>query len=92
MAAHMLSKSKRHLARTPTDIGNVLSRRRSDKNLTQSQSAKLGGVGRDSVSRIENGAPGARLETLFRLVTASNLGVVITDRTKFDTRKFGEIF
>ncbi len=70
-----------HLARTPNDIGNALRHARKQQKLSQQALATKSGVWQETISKIENGSPGTRLETLFDLCAALNLELNITERT-----------
>lgn len=61
-------------------LGAALSRLRKAKNLSQTEAGKLFGLEQSTVSSIENGAPGTRLESLFRLLAALDLELVVRDK------------
>ncbi len=61
-------------------LGKVLQRQRKAKNLTQEQAGRPFKIEQSTVSDIERGASGTRLETLFRMLAALDLELVI--RTK----------
>lgn len=75
----------RHLARKPSDIGHALRRIRKLKNLTQQDLAAKSGVWQETISKIENGSPGAKLETIFDICSALQLELHITERKKGST-------
>jgi HTH-type transcriptional regulator/antitoxin HipB len=70
------------IARTPQQIGAVIRRQRRKLELTQ------GGLGaktrhrQATLSRLEAGEPGARLDTLLDVLAALNLEVVVRPRTR----------
>lgn len=70
------------LARTPNDIGHALRQARRRMKLTQQQLSESSGIRQETISRVENGSPGTRLETLFDLCAALNLELVITERSQ----------
>ena len=74
-----------HLARTPNDIGHALRQARKQKELSQQTLATKSGVWQETISKIENGSPGTRLETIFDLCAALNLEIVIAERSKGNT-------
>ena len=72
----------KHLARTPKDIGHAIRQARTARQMTQKQLAVDSGVWQETISKIENGSPGTKLETIFDLCAALGLELVITDRSK----------
>ncbi len=70
-----------HLARRPADIGHALRRERKKKRLTQGELASKSGVWQETISKIENGLSGAKLDTVFDLCAALDLELVVTDRS-----------
>lgn len=73
------------LARTPNDIGNALRQARKQQELSQQALASKSGVWQETISKIENGSPGTRLETIFDLCAALNLEIVLAERSKGNT-------
>jgi len=73
------------LARTPNDIGHALRRARKHKKLSQQALATRSGVWQDTISKIENGSSGTRLETLYDLCAALDLEISLTDRSAGST-------
>lgn len=73
------------LARTPNDIGHALRLARKQQNLSQQALATKSGVWQETISKIENGSPGTRLETIFDLCAALNLEITIAERSKGTT-------
>ena len=74
-----------YLARTPADIGHGLRRVRKKNSLTQKELASKSGVWQETISKIENGLPGAKLETIFELCAALDLELLVADRSKGTT-------
>ena len=70
------------LARTPNDIGHAIRQARKQQALSQQALATKSGVWQETISKIENGSPGTRLETIFDLCAALNLEIVISERSK----------
>lgn len=68
------------LAQSPALLGKALKRYRQMKKLNQSQAGKEFMVDQTTISSIENGASGTRIDTIFRLLAALDLEMVI--RTK----------
>ena len=74
-----------YLARTPADIGHALRRARKKAHLTQRELASKSGVWQETISKIENGLPGAKLETIFDICAALELELVVNNRSKGST-------
>ena len=70
----------RHMARSPGDVGHALREARKAQKLTQKELAARSGIWQETISKIENGHPGTKLETLFDLCAALNLELVFTER------------
>lgn len=73
------------IARTPNDVGHALRQARKQKQLSQQALATRSGVWQETISKIENGSPGTRMETIFDLCAALNLEIQITDRSEGST-------
>lgn len=73
------------LARTPADIGHALRRARKKKRLTQRELAVKSGVWQETISKIENGLSGAKLDTVFDICAALDLELLVTDRSRGTT-------
>ena len=58
-------------------LGQILKSTRSQKGLTQAQAGNLVGITQAMVSRIERGESNARIDTLFRLMSALELEVAV---------------
>ena len=74
-----------YLARTPADIGHALRRARKKNGLTQRELASMSGVWQETISKIENGLPGAKLETIFDICAALDIELIVTNRSKGTT-------
>lgn len=74
-----------YLARTPADIGHALRRARKKNGLTQGELASKSGVWQETISKIENGLPGAKLETVFDICAALDLELLVNNRSKGTT-------
>jgi HTH-type transcriptional regulator/antitoxin HipB len=71
------------IARSPNQIGAALRRRRRALGLTQSDLASQSNVRQATVSSAEAGEP-MQLDTLFNLLTALDLEIVLRARTRGD--------
>lgn len=58
-------------------LGSAIKRRRKAKKLTQQEAGSDFNLDQTTVSSIEQGAEGTRLQTLFRMLAALNLEMVI---------------
>ena len=65
---------------SPQSLGSALKRQRKIKNLSQKQAGDAFRLNQTTVSSIEQGAPGTRLENLFRMLAALDLTMVIRPR------------
>lgn len=72
------------LVYSPKSLGNAIKRQRKANKLSQDEAGSSFRLDQTTVSSIEQGAPGTRLETVFRMLAALNLEMVI--RSKKDTQ------
>jgi HTH-type transcriptional regulator/antitoxin HipB len=79
------------LARSPKQLGMLIHNARVSRNLTQQALADLVGTGQKTISRIESGHPGTKLDTLFGIITALDLELNLEPRRK-GSADLGEIF
>lgn len=63
-------------------LGAVIKRRRKEKNLTQSETGSPFNIDQSTFSSVEQGAEGTRLSTLFRILAALDLEMVIRSKEK----------
>ncbi|MFV0623500.1 helix-turn-helix domain-containing protein [Sphingomonas sp. ac-8] len=78
-------------ARSPKQLGTLIHNARVGRNLTQQALADLVGTGQKTVSRIEGGHPGTKLETVFGIIAALDLDLTLEPRRK-DGADLSEIF
>jgi HTH-type transcriptional regulator/antitoxin HipB len=70
-----------YVARTPDQLGQVLKSCRQQRELTQSAVGSKVGIPQSRISQIElHGAP-ATVETLFKVLSALGLVLVLRDKT-----------
>lgn len=62
---------------SPQALGNAIKRQRKVKKLSQKEAGSAFNLDQTTVSSIEQGAPGTRLETLFRILAALDLEMII---------------
>ena len=79
------------MARSPRQLGTLIQNRRLSCNLTQQALALLVGTGQKTISRIEAGHPGTKLDTLFGILAALDLDLQLDPRSK-NAPDLGEIF
>ena len=65
---------------SPGTLGAVLKGLRKQKGLTQEALGDRVGLDQKRVSLMENGNPNVRVETLFRLLSALEVGMVLEDK------------
>jgi len=80
------------IARTPKQIGEIVRRCRQALKQTQVQMGKQVKLRQATISKLETGEPGTRLSTLFDVLTALDLELVIRSRTKSSPRDIEENF
>ncbi len=66
--------------RSSKALGSVIKRVRKAKNIGQTAVGSAFKIDQGTVSSIENGAPGTRLETVFRILAALDLEMIIQPR------------
>jgi HTH-type transcriptional regulator/antitoxin HipB len=71
-----------HRIVSPESFGAALREERKIKRLTQTAAGKAVGIDQTTISKIEQGSPGTRLGTLFRLLAALDLELVLQPRQR----------
>lgn len=79
-------------ARLPKDVGSAIRQTRKAKKLTQKELAVKSGVWQETISKIENGAASANLETIFDLLAALDMEMQIQPRSKGSEADMEAIF
>lgn len=82
----------KNLARTPNDIGHAIRQARKAKKLTQKELAERSGVWQETISKVENGQSGTKLETVFDIFAALDLEILVQGRSKGSPESFEDIF
>ncbi len=72
---------------SPKSLGSALKRQRKIKNLSQNEVGTPFKIDQTTVSSIEQGASGTRLETLFRMLAALDLEMLIRPKKPIKTKK-----
>ena len=70
---------------SPKDIGAALKTLRKEKGLSQKELGQRVGLDQKKVSLIENGNPNCRVDSLFRLLSALELGAVLQSKSNSST-------
>ncbi|GAA4773208.1 helix-turn-helix domain-containing protein [Stakelama sediminis] len=81
-----------HMVRSPKQLGALIQEERVRRNLSQQALADLTGTGQKTISRIENGKEGTKLETIFGLLAALDLEMRLATRRKDAGTSIGDIF
>lgn len=74
-----------HLIYSPIALGTALKRRRKEKKLSQQEAGSDFRISQTTISSIEQGTPGTRLETLFRILAALELEMIIRPKKQNQT-------
>lgn len=79
------------MVRTATQLGAYIQDARNRKGLSQTQLAEMIGKQQKTISSIEQGSEGTKLETLLLVLAALDLNIQISARTKA-SQSIGDIF
>lgn len=71
-----------HKIYSPDSLGLALRTERKNKNLSQQEVGDLIDIEQHTISKVENGNSGTSLNTLFRILAALDLEIVIQPRQK----------
>jgi len=82
----------KYLARSPKEIGHAIREARKARKLTQKDLAIRSGVWQETISKIENGQSGTKMETIFDLLSALDLDVNIEERSEGSYKTIEDIF
>ena len=82
----------RLVARNVQQIGEILRRIRRQKNMTQRDLGEKTNLRQAAISGVESGKPGTRLRTLFDLLSALDLELVVRPRMKRSAKDIEDIF
>lgn len=72
---------------SPKALGAVLKSQRKLKKLTQTEAGVPFGLEQSTISNLEKGSAGARLDTVFRMLAALDLEMVIRTKDEKSSRK-----
>jgi len=68
------------LIQTPLHLGRAIRDARATQGLTQAQAAALAGLSQPTLSKLEGGARGAKLDTILRLLAVLGLDLLVGAR------------
>ena len=80
------------ILRSPKQIGNAIRRRRRSLNLNQTDLGQKTHLRQATISGLESGSAGTSLRTLFDVLTALDLELVVRERTKASATSIEELF
>jgi HTH-type transcriptional regulator/antitoxin HipB len=71
-----------HVARTPAQLGPILKSCRIERGLTQRNAGAPVGLKQSTVSQMETHAERSSIESLYKLLSALNLELLLRDKDK----------
>jgi HTH-type transcriptional regulator/antitoxin HipB len=80
------------IARSPQQLGHLIQQFRRQRNLTQTELARLAGQRQEMVSKIETGQGGVKLSTVCDILAALDLEMTIGPRSKSSSMDIEDIF
>jgi HTH-type transcriptional regulator/antitoxin HipB len=81
-----------NMVRSAKQLGSLIHNERVRRGMSQQVLADLTGTGQKTISHIENGKEGTRLETIFGLLATLDLEMKLTERHKSSEKTIGDIF
>ena len=81
-----------NFVRIPRDLGHAIRQARREKNLTQADLAMRSGVWQETISKVEAGRGGTKLDTILALLAALDLELLVRTRSKGSAYDFDNIF
>ena len=79
------------IVRLPSQLGALIQSERLRRNMTQQQLASLIGKQQKTISAIENGSEGTKLDTLLRVIAILELDLQVIPRRK-DGKDIADVF
>jgi len=80
------------LARNPKQVGNLIRRARKHRGWSQTQLGDKAGLRQETISLIETGNPGTKLDTILAVLAALDLEFQIGLRSKGQAAEIEDIF
>ncbi|MFV1541242.1 MULTISPECIES: helix-turn-helix domain-containing protein [unclassified Phaeobacter] len=87
-----LEAGLQNFVRIPRDLGHAIRQARREKNLTQADLAVRSGVWQETISKVEAGRGGTKLDTILALLAALDLELLVRTRSKGSASDFDNIF
>ncbi|MFV1577460.1 helix-turn-helix domain-containing protein [Phaeobacter sp. JH20_37] len=81
-----------NFVRIPRDLGHAVRQARREKSWTQSDLATRSGVWQETISKVEAGRGGTKLDTILALLAALDLELLARTRSKGSASDFDNIF
>lgn len=81
-----------NFVRIPRDLGYAIRLARRENKWTQADLATRSGVWQETISKVEAGRGGAKLDTILALLAALDLELLVSTRSKGSTSDFDKIF
>jgi HTH-type transcriptional regulator/antitoxin HipB len=79
------------IVRLPSQLGALIQSARLQRNMTQQQLASLIGKQQKTISAIENGSEGTKLDTLLRVIAILDLDLQVIPRRN-DGKDIADVF
>jgi len=86
-----MNQPMHQIVRLPSQLGALIQSERLRRNMTQQQLASLIGKHQKTISAIENGSEGTKLDTLLSVITVLDLDLQVIPRRK-DGTDIADIF
>ena len=80
------------MVRSAKQLGSLIHNERVRRGMSQQVLADLTGTGQKTISHVENGKEGTKLETIFSLLATLDLEMKLTARSKGYEKSIGDIF
>jgi len=81
-----------NMVRSAKQLGSLIHNERVRRGISQQALADLTGTGQKTISRIENGKDGTKLETIFSLLATLDLEIHLSARSKSSEKSIADIF
>jgi HTH-type transcriptional regulator/antitoxin HipB len=75
---------------SPVSLGQILRAARKQKGLSQTEAGRSVGIDQPTLSKIERGESNARIDTLFRLLAALDMEMIVQFRQKVSEKSEGD--
>jgi HTH-type transcriptional regulator / antitoxin HipB len=80
------------MARSAKQLGAAIQQQRTARDLSQQALADLIGTGQKTISKIENGNPATKIETIFAVLAALDMELTLAPRSKSGAKSIGAFF